>query len=96
MTLYDDDVEARALLRSFMSLAVLPMDRIQKGLELLKRNSLASTWKQQLTPFVLYFENEWIHYFQPSMWSVDKKKWRTNNHAEGKDVSTGRKRSSTE
>ena len=90
MTLYDDDVEARALLRSFYSLALLPIDRIQEGFELLKRNSLESTSKQQLTPFVSYFEHEWIHHFQPAMWSVDKKKWRTNNHAEGNDVSTER------
>ena len=96
MSLYDDDAGARALLRSFMSLALLPIDRIQEGFELLKRNSLLCTWQQELKPFVSYFENEWMHHFQPSMWSVDKKKWRTNNHAEGENVQIERNRGNSD
>lgn len=84
MHLYDDHAESRDLLRSFMALALLPMDRIQEGFELVKQNVLASPHSQELGLFVAYFEKEWFQSFTPSDWSVNKKTWRTNNFAEGK------------
>ena len=84
MTLYDDDSECKELLRSFMALALLPIDSIHEGYELLKRKARASVHKEQLRLFISYFDNEWMHTFHPSTWLVCKKTWRTNNFAEGK------------
>ncbi|CAF1468279.1 unnamed protein product, partial [Adineta ricciae] len=47
MTLYDDDVEARELLRSFMALALLPIGWIFEGFELLKHKILSSEWQNR-------------------------------------------------
>jgi hypothetical protein len=84
MTLYDNHVESRELLRCFMALALLPIDRIYKGFELLKQKILVCAHRQELETFISYFENEWLNSFHPSTWCVSKKKWRKNNFAEGK------------
>ena len=73
MTLYDDHVESRELLRSFMALALLPVDHIHEGYELLKQKTLICDHKEQLESFVSYFNNEWINGFHPSTWSVNRK-----------------------
>ena len=86
MTLYDDHAETRELLRSFMALALLPIDRIGEGFDLLKKKIIFSDQKDQLQPFVSYFEKEWMHSYHPSTWSVAGKTWRTNNHAEGESL----------
>ena len=36
MKLYDDDTELQEILSSFMGLALLPIDRIHEGYEILK------------------------------------------------------------
>jgi hypothetical protein len=84
MTLYDDDVEMRALLRGFMALALLPADKISEGFSVLKQTVADCRAARQLEPFVSYFENEWFGTFKPSSWSVNTNNWRTNNFAEGK------------
>ena len=58
MTLYDDDVELRALLRGFMALALLPVDYISNGFSILKQKVAECHAAHQLEPFVTYFENE--------------------------------------
>ena len=83
MSLYDDHSESRELLRNFMALALLPTSCIHEGFMVLKQKSLTTTYKEEIRPFVSYFENEWFHRFDPSTWSVNKKTWRTNNFAEG-------------
>ena len=55
MSCYNDDVESRELLRSFMPLALLPTDCIRDGYDLLKRKSFAANHKEQLAPFVFRF-----------------------------------------
>ena len=67
--------QTRELLRSFMALALLPIDRIGEGFEQLKKKIICSDQKDQLQPFVSYFEKEWMHSFQPSTWSVAEKTW---------------------
>ncbi|CAF3387666.1 unnamed protein product [Rotaria socialis] len=84
MNLYEDDAESRELLRGFMGLALLPIDRICEGYEILKQRVTTSSQAKQLNAFVSYFENEWMHVFKPSTWFVNKSMWRTNNHAKGK------------
>ncbi|CAF4415714.1 unnamed protein product [Rotaria magnacalcarata] len=84
MNLYEDDAESRELLRGFMGLALLPIDRIYEGYEILKQRVTTSSQAKQLNAFVSYFEHEWMHVFKPTTWSVNKSTWRTNNHAEGK------------
>lgn len=84
MNLYEDYAESRELLRGFMGLALLPIDHIQEGYEILKQRVKISSQAKQLNAFVSYFEREWMHTFKPSTWSVNKSTWRTNNHAEGK------------
>lgn len=84
MTFYDDDVEVRALLRSFMALALLPVDEISNGFNVLKQKVTQCHAARQLEPFVTYFEDEWLGTFKPSSWSVSSSTWRTNNFAEGK------------
>jgi hypothetical protein len=86
MALYDDHAETRELLRSFMALALLPIDRIDEGFQLLKHKILAADHKDQLQLFVSYFEKEWMQNCPPSTWSVGGKRWRTNNHAEGESL----------
>ncbi|CAF1325281.1 unnamed protein product [Rotaria sordida] len=85
MKVYDDDLKLRELLRGFMALALLPINRIQDGSAILKQNVLASNQTRQLEPFVSYFENEWLNTFKPSTWSVNTNTWRTNNFAEAQN-----------
>ncbi|CAF3730827.1 unnamed protein product [Rotaria socialis] len=85
MNLYEDDAESRELLRGFMGLALLPIDRIYEGYEILKQRVTTSSQAKQLNAFVSYFEHEWMHVFKPSTWSVNKSTWRTNNHAEAQN-----------
>ena len=73
MNFYDDHLDSRQLLRSFMALALLSIDRIYRGFELFKRRIIVSDHRQQLETFVSYFENEWMHNFHPSQWSVSRK-----------------------
>ncbi|CAF4560152.1 unnamed protein product, partial [Rotaria magnacalcarata] len=82
MNLYEDDVESRELLRGFMGFALLHIDRIYEGYEILKQRVTTSSQAKQLNAFVSYFEHEWMHVFKPSTWFVNKTTWRTNNHAE--------------
>jgi len=84
MNLYENDIESRQPLRCFMGLALLPIHQIYKGFELLKKKIIRCEYRQQLEMFISYFENEWFHSFHPSTWCVSKKRWRTNNFAEGK------------
>ena len=69
-----------------MGLALLPIDRIQEEYKILKQRVTTSSQAKQLDAFVSYFEHEWMHVFKPSVWSVNKNTWRTNNHAVGKTV----------
>ncbi|CAF4438274.1 unnamed protein product, partial [Rotaria socialis] len=85
MNLYEDDAESRELLRGFMGLALLPIDRICEGYEILKQRVTTSSQAKQLNAFVSYFENEWMHVFKPSTWFVNKSMWRTNNHAKAQN-----------
>ncbi|CAF0958882.1 unnamed protein product, partial [Didymodactylos carnosus] len=85
MKLYDDDTELRELLSGFMGLALLPIDRVHEGYEILKQRVTTSSHTKQLDTFVSYFENEWLNVFKPSTWSVNKSTWRTNNHAEAQN-----------
>ncbi|CAM4942461.1 unnamed protein product [Rotaria socialis] len=85
MNLYEDDVESRELLRGFMGLALLPIDRIYEGYEILKQRVTTSSQAKQLNAFVSYFQHEWMHVFKPSTWSVKKTTWRTNNPAEAQN-----------
>lgn len=84
MKIYEDDVQSRHLLRSFMALALLLVEFITCRFELLKKRVKDSAKSEQLKVFVEYFENEWLHHFKPSLWSVCESNWRTNNVAEGK------------
>ncbi|CAF1061346.1 unnamed protein product [Adineta steineri] len=85
MTIYDDDVELRALLRGFMALALLPVQYILDGFSILKQKVSVSQATRQLEPFVSYFEGEWLNTFTPSSWSVNTNSWRTNNFAEAQN-----------
>ena len=84
MKLYDDDTELREILRSFLGLALLPVDSIDEGHEILKQIVSTSSHSRQLDPFVAYFENEWFSVFKPTVWCVKKSMWRTDNYVEGK------------
>ena len=84
--MYDNDTEARHLLRAFMGLALLPTNRIGDAFKILKEKIKTSRQQNQLEPFVSYFKNEWIDYFKPPMWCVSNSTWRTNNFAEGKMI----------
>ncbi|CAF1506816.1 unnamed protein product, partial [Didymodactylos carnosus] len=72
MKLYHDDTELRELLRDFMDLALLPIDRVHEGYEILKQRVTTSSHTKQLDTFVSYFENEWLNVFKPSSWSVNQ------------------------
>ena len=86
MKIYETDAEVRHLLRSFMTLALLPIDVIREAFEILKKKVANCAQSNQLQVFVSYFQNEWLNYFKPSMWSVSNSTWRTNNFAEGKII----------
>ncbi|CAM4847238.1 unnamed protein product, partial [Rotaria magnacalcarata] len=85
MNLYDNDTDSRDLLRSFMGLALLPIDRIQEAFQILKLHAAASPHSKELKCFVSYFKSEWLNTFQPSTWSVGESTWRTNNYAEAQN-----------
>ncbi|CAF3439482.1 unnamed protein product, partial [Rotaria sp. Silwood2] len=85
MSLYENDPESRHLLRAFMALALLPIEIIPEGYELLKKQIKVSPQAQQLKMFAIYFENEWLNKFKPSTWSVSNSTWRTNNFAEAQN-----------
>ncbi len=86
MKLYENDPEARHLLRTYMGLALLPIELIPGGLKLLKKKVRASPNAEQLKIFLVYFEKQWLHQFKPEMWSVSDSNWRTNNFAEGEKI----------
>ena len=67
MKIYEDDMQSRHLLRSFMALALLPVELIRCGFDLLKKKVKDSAKLEQLKAFVEYFENEWLHHFKPSL-----------------------------
>ncbi|CAF2107924.1 unnamed protein product [Rotaria magnacalcarata] len=85
MSLYENDPESRHLLRSFMALALLPIDIIPNGYELLKKEVHVSPQAEQLKIFAVYFESEWLNSFKPSTWSVSNSTWRTNNFSEAQN-----------
>ena len=93
MTLYDNDTELRALLRGFMALALLPIEYISNGFNILKQKVSVSETTRQLDPFVSYFEGEWLNTFKPSSWSANTNTWRTNNFAKGKMLHRSESRS---
>ncbi len=83
MKLYENDPQSRHLLRSFMALALVPLDMVQEGFELLKKRVQESSEVDQIKRFLVYFENQWLNHFKPAIWSVCESNWRTNNFAEG-------------
>ncbi|CAM4848870.1 unnamed protein product [Rotaria magnacalcarata] len=58
MNLYDNDIDSRDLLCSFMGLALLPIARIQEALQILKLHVAASPHSEELKCFVSYFKSE--------------------------------------
>jgi hypothetical protein len=86
MKLYESNAELRHLLRSFMGLALLPVEHIQDGFKILKKKLRAFPESDNLKAFQGYFEKQWFRSFKPEMWSVSDSNWRTNNFAEGKNI----------
>jgi hypothetical protein len=82
MKLYESDPQSRQLIRSFMALALLPIDLISDGFELLKKKVQESPQAEQLKLFLVYFQKQWLKCFKPAIWSVGDSSWRTNNFAE--------------
>lgn len=68
-----------------MALVLLPAEIIPDGFKLLRHKVLISNHTRQLESFVSYFEKEWLNTFTPSMWSVNRSTYRTNNFAEGRE-----------
>ncbi|CAF3988585.1 unnamed protein product [Rotaria magnacalcarata] len=58
MKLYDNDTDSRDLLRSFMGLALLPIDHIQEAFQILKLHVAASPHSKELRCFILYFKTQ--------------------------------------
>ena len=83
MKLYENDPQSRHLIRSFIALALLPIEMIPDGFELLKKKVQESPQAHQLKEFLIYFRKQWLNHFKPTIWSVCDSNWRTNNFAEG-------------
>ncbi|CAF1103951.1 unnamed protein product, partial [Rotaria sp. Silwood1] len=70
MKLYESDPELRHLLRTFMGLALVPIEHIPDGFQLLKKKLRASSEAAKLRAFLDYFEKQWFNNFKPEMLSV--------------------------
>lgn len=68
----------------FSRLALLPLDRIDKGIESLKNYiSLNSELKTDFVIFIDYFEKTWLKRYKKEDWCVATCPRRTNNNVEG-------------
>ncbi|CAF1103171.1 unnamed protein product, partial [Rotaria magnacalcarata] len=85
MKLYESDPELRHISRAFMGLALVPIEHIPDGFNLLKKKLRASSEAEKLRTFLGYFKNQWFNNFKPEMWSVSDSNWRTNNFAEAQN-----------
>ncbi|CAF4161369.1 unnamed protein product [Rotaria magnacalcarata] len=85
MKLYESDPELRHILRAFMGLALVPIEHITDGFNLLKQKLRASSEAEKLRTFLGYFKKQWFNNFKPEMWSVSDSNWRTNNFAEAQN-----------
>lgn len=67
----------------FMRLSLLPLDRIDAGIEacylFLRANDLNTSFE----PFVAYFKRTWLESYPKELWCVSDRERRTNNNVEG-------------
>ncbi|CAF0911596.1 unnamed protein product [Rotaria sordida] len=85
MKLYENDLQSRHLMRSFMALALLPNELIPDRFKLLTKKVHESPQAEQLRIFLVYFEKQWLKHFRPTIWSMCDSNWRTNNFAEAQN-----------
>lgn len=67
----------------FKRLALLPLPRIDIGLEKCKEFLQINNLLASFLPFVDYFESTWIRRYPKDRWCVSERGRRTNNHVEG-------------
>jgi hypothetical protein len=72
------------ILKMFMRLSLLPIERIDIGYESLKEfiNS-SQQLARDFAPFMKYFDTTWMHRFPKEEWCVSDRARRTNNNIEG-------------
>ncbi|CAF3931339.1 unnamed protein product [Rotaria sp. Silwood1] len=79
---YVDDIDIRTSVRKLMTLAVLPVDKVQVAFDDLCTNS-SDNVKETLHQLFVYFENQWIEETPSSVWNAHGLQHRTNSICEG-------------
>ncbi|CAF1450570.1 unnamed protein product [Didymodactylos carnosus] len=79
--LYDNEPIIRTLLRKFMALLLLPIDKVPDAYQIFLIQQCEKF--PELQPFISYFYNEWMILFKPLIWCVGDDEHRTNNQLQG-------------
>ena len=72
------------VLKMFMRISLLPIEKIDSGLYQLKRYILSmQDIMDDFQEFIIYYESVWINNYKKTDWCVSNAKRRTNNNVEG-------------
>lgn len=71
------------VLKTLMRLALLPLERIEKGLEEVELLAIREGVGEKFVPFFGYFRDTWMRRYSPSDWCVANRPRRTNCNLEG-------------
>ncbi|CAF1345877.1 unnamed protein product [Rotaria sordida] len=79
---YVDDIDIRTSVRKLMTLALLPVDKVQVAFDDLRTNS-SDNVKETLHQLFVYFDNQWMEETPLSVWNTHGLRHRTNSICEG-------------
>ncbi|CAF1131685.1 unnamed protein product [Rotaria sordida] len=76
--IYAEDTDIRTCVRKLMTLALLPLDKVQITFDDLRTNSSENT-RQMLHQLFLYFDNHWMKSIPLALWNAHGYNHRTNS-----------------
>lgn len=71
------------ILKMFMRLSLLPLERVDEGLNSIKLFIIEQGVAAQFQRFQLYFQRFWMKHYEPKTWCVSARSRRTNCNIEG-------------
>lgn len=74
--------QAHTILKMYMMLCLVPLPRVDEGIESIKKYTKQQRLTKPFTRFHKYFLDTWVHRYKPSEWNVSSRVRRTNNDLE--------------